>query len=199
MNIAILGGSFDPPHLGHLYIASQVKELLNMDQVWFMPAFQHPFQKALTPVEGRVAMTKLLEDTSIKVSSFEIEQNHSSFTIDTLNSLSAKYPQDTFYWITGSDQLDSFQKYKDWQKIISSHNLIIFPREWILPKFEEKVKQSLQLQEIPKNVILLQDEDLILTNISSTKIRDRVKKGLSIHKYVPDGVEEYIQKHNLYK
>ena len=92
-----------------------------------MPAHHHPFERKLSPVETRFAMTKLLENNTIKVSDFEIKQNPSSFTIDTLKALEQANIDDTFYWITGSDQLEHFHKYKNWEQIVSHHNLIIFP------------------------------------------------------------------------
>lgn len=199
MKIAILGGSFDPPHLGHLSIALQVQELLDMDQVWLMPASHHPFNRDLSPIETRYTMTSFLEADKIKVSDYEIQYNPTSFTIDTLNGLKATRPDDDFYWITGSDQLVHFQKYKDWGEIVSKHNLIIFPREWILPKIDEEVMEKLQLKTIPENVIVLQTKHLILTNISSTKIRERVKNQLPVHYFVPEKVAAFIKKEKLYK
>lgn len=199
MKIAILGGSFDPPHLGHFSIALQVQELLNMDKVWLMPAHQHPFARNLSSVETRYKMVSFMETDKIKVSDYEIHHNPTSFTIDTLNGLKKLHPNDEFYWITGSDQLEHFQKYKDWQDIISKHNLIIFPREWMLPHLKDIVKEKLLLKTILKNVIVLQSESLILSNISSTKIRERVRNNLPIHYFVPEKVAEYIKEKNLYK
>ncbi len=203
MKIAILGGSFDPPHLGHLFIAMQVKEILSMDQIWLMPLYQKSsqaevFHKTLTDVSNRLAMSRLLENDYIRASDFEIKHNHTSFTIDTLDTLTKQNPSDEFFWIFGSDQLASFQQYYKWKEIITKHRLIIFPREWILPQFEEKVKQALQLQSIPENVIVLHEKGLLLTNISSTKIRERVRKHLPVKNFVPIGIEEYIKKHTLY-
>lgn len=199
MKIAILGGSFDPPHLGHFSIALQVQELLNMDEVWLMPAYHHPFERNLSPVTARYTMTSFLQTDKIKVSDFEITQNKTSYTIDTLNRLKKLQPADEFYWITGSDQLEHFQKYKDWQEILFKHNLIIFPREWMLPQLNNIVRKKLILKTIPENVIVLQSESLILSNISSTKIRERIRTGKPIHYFVPEKVAEYIKKHNLYK
>ena len=203
MKIAILGGSFDPPHLGHLFIAIQVRELLHMDQVWLMPLYRKSsqaeiFHKTLTDVSHRLAMTRLLENDSLKASDFEIQQNHKSFTIDTLDLLAKEHPEDSFYWIFGSDQLENFQQYYKWQEIAVRHRLIIFPREWILPQFEEKVKLALRLQSIPENVRVLHEKGLLLTNISSTKIRERIRKSLPVKNFVPVGIEEYINKYSLY-
>jgi nicotinate-nucleotide adenylyltransferase len=199
MKIAILGGSFDPPHLGHLFIALQVKELLDLDEVWLMPVSHHPFERNLSPIAIRLEMTKKLESQGIKTSDFEIKHNPESYTIDTLEGLQKLYPKDVFYWITGSDQLEHFQKYKNWQKILSNHNLIIFPREWMLPHLEEIVKAKLMLSSIPQNVIVLQTNFLLLTNISSTKMRERVKKKLPVHNFLPVGVETIIKKNKLYE
>lgn len=204
MKIGILGGSFDPPHLGHFLIAEQVNEQLGLDQVWLMPmystkAHDKVFQKKLSSVEDRIAMAKILESDKIKVSDFEIKHNQDSITIITLEKLCQLHPEHEFYWITGSDKLETFQKYDRWRDIITQHKLIIFPREWVLPFFKEKVMETLQLRTIPESVIVFQNDHLVLTNISSTLIRLRVKNNLPVHYLVPDGVEEYIKYHNLYK
>lgn len=204
MKIAILGGSFDPPHFGHILVAQQVIEHAEMDEVWLMPNFttatHHKiFQKQLSPAKDRLAMTQLLENEKIKTSNFEITKNKDSITFITLTLLSQKFPQHSFYWITGSDKLETFHLYDDWQKIIANYHLIIFPREKNLSKLDERIKKSLQLQTIPRNVIVLTNKELLLTNISSTAIRERVKKGLSVEFLVPKKVEEYINKHKLYK
>lgn len=204
MKIAILGGSFDPPHLGHILIARQVIEFAGIDRVWLMPnystAAHHAiFQKKLSPPEDRLAMAKLLEEEKIKASDFEFNNNQKSITIITLRMLSEQYPQHTFYWITGSDKLETFHLYDDWQEIITKYHLIIFPREHMLWHLEKRVKESLKLQTIPENVIVLHNKELLLTNASSTAVRERVRKGLPIDFIVLPKVEEYIKKNKLYK
>ncbi len=198
MKIAILGGSFNPPHLGHLLIASQVKEHLQMDQIWLMPSYLHAFHKKLISAKHRLAMTRFLENEYIRVSDFEIKQKKVSYTIDTLNSLANKYPQDTFYWITGSDQLENFKRYKNWKEIIENHRLIIFPRETALPTLKNKVKKYLQLKRIPLSITIIDSEDIALTNISSTLIRQKIRYNKSISYLVPKKVERYIYTHSLY-
>jgi nicotinate-nucleotide adenylyltransferase len=203
MKIAILGGSFDPPHLGHILIARQVIEFAGIDQVWLMPnystAAHHAiFQKKLSPPEDRLAMAKLLEEEKIKASDFEFKNNQKSITIITLRMLSKQYPQHTFYWIMGSDKLEKFHLYDDWQEIITKYHLIIFPREHMLWHLEERVKESLTLQTIPDNIIVLHNKELILTNASSTAIRERVSKNLPIDFIVLPKVGEYIKIHELY-
>lgn len=187
MKIGILGGSFDPPHFGHLSISKQVKTVLGLDEIWLMPCYKHAFQKNLSSVEHRVAMAKFLESDGIKVSEYEIAQNKQSFTVDTLAGLTNKFPEHVFYWIMGSDQIESLRKYKNWQEIVGKYNLIIFPRV------------GFDLKSVTKNVIVLESEGLALNNISSTNIRERVRDNEAIGDMVPKGIEEYIKKHGLYK
>lgn len=204
MKIALLGGSFDPPHLGHVLIANQVKEHTDIDQVWLMPnystaAHHKIFQKQLSPAEDRLAMAKLLENDFIKACDFELMHNQTSITIITLEMLSQTYPEHEFYWITGSDKLETFHKYDRWEDIITQYKMIVFPREHMLWHLDERVREGLQLQTIPENVIVLHNKELLLTNVSSTAIRDRVRKNLSLEYLVPPPVEAYIKSHRLYK
>lgn len=198
MRIAILGGSFDPPHLGHLLIARQVLERLPFDEVWLMPCYRHDFDKVLSDPSHRLAMTKLLEDKHIKTSDFEIKKKGIARTIYTLRELEKVQPKDTFSFIIGSDQLPDFHKWDEWQNLIEEFGLIIFPREIALPHLRDIVKQSLQYNEVPRNVTIMDAQDLVLTNISSTGIRQRVKKGLSIDFLVPERIVQYIHQHKLY-
>ncbi len=204
MKIGILGGSFDPPHLGHYLIARQVLELTGVEEIWILPyyntaSFDKVFEKKLLLPSIRLEMARLLEEESVKVSDFEILYNKSSITIVTLEMLEKKYPEHTFLWIMGSDKLKDFQKYDRWEDLVHKHNLIIFPREHMLWDLEERVKEAFRVDVIPENVIVLNNRDLLLTNISSTLVRERLMKGLSIRHLVMPEVEEYIQKNGLYK
>lgn len=199
MKIAILGGSFDPPHLGHIIIVQQVLELCAIEQVWLLPVFAHSFEKKLAPAFHRLAMTKFLQKDNIQVSDIEIKQKKVNYTIETLEILQRKFPDNKFSFIIGSDQLKDFPRWEGWQTIISEFGLIVFPREIVFEKFKEYVKKTLRLKKIPKNLILLTQKNLVLTNISSTMIRKRVHEEKSIRYLVPKEIEEYITKHKLYK
>lgn len=198
MKIAILGGSFDPPHIGHALAAVQIRELLDLDQIWLMPCFIHPFGKKLSDANHRLSMTKCLENTNIKVSDFELRNRKVSYTIDTLDALSKIYKNDTFYWILSSEDLENFQKWKNWQEIIKKHNLIIFPRE-IQASLKEKIKKCLKLESIPDNITIISLDKLVTTGISSTIIRERVRKNLAITYMVPEKIEQFIQTNKLYR
>lgn len=199
MKIGILGGSFNPPHTGHLILSLQVKKILSLDEIWLMPCFQHPFHKNLAPVEHRLKMTKLLAQDNIKVSNYEINQNKQSYTIDTLRALTQKFCQHTFYWIMGSDQLQNIREYKDWQELTQKYNIIIFPREPMLPNIEKKVKEQLGSKTIPSNITVLKSKKLILTNASSSGIRQKIKNKQPITHLVPQKVIKYITKYHLYE
>lgn len=197
MNIAILGGSFDPPHLGHEEVAKRVKDLDFIDQVWLMPCFLHPFHKSLSHAKHRLNMTKFLESENIKVSDFEIKQGKVSFTIDTLNSLALTYPGHKFYWIISSSELKDFPKWKDWKEIIEKYGLIIFPRLEI-KHVREEIKRILNTQEIPDNITITDSGYFQFQEVSSTEIREKIKKGLVIDDDLNSKVKDYIIENNLY-
>lgn len=198
MNIAILGGSFDPPHNGHLLIAQEVLKHLPIDQVLLMPSYIHPFQKQSSPANDRFMMTKLLESDRIKISNLELQKKSISYTIDTLNELSVIYPKTTFYWIIGSDQLAEFHKWKNWREIVEKYGLIVFPRQNAKKHIDTLVKNTLKIETIPGNVIPMNQQNLSVCNISSTEIRKKVKRGEQISSLVPKKVANYIDKHRLY-
>ncbi len=198
MRIAILGGSFDPPHKGHIVIAKQILKQFLLDEVWLMPCYSHPFNKRLSAPIHRLSMTKYLEEKNIKASDFEIQQKKTSFTIDTLRNLSKQFPSYTFYWLIGSDQLPSFPKWKNWQEIIQNYHLIVFPRETETKNLREEVKMFLSLEDIPTNIIAVDSDLLKKTDTSSTQIRKFVKEKKSIDELVPKDIKNYIVAHKLY-
>ncbi len=195
MRIAILGGSFDPPHNGHVKIAENVLKKLAFDVVWLMPCFAHAFGKQLSPPQNRLSMARLLETSTVKISDFEIQKAGISISVETLEELAKQYPTDRFSWIIGSDQIKDFPKWDYWQEIISLYGLIIVKRDE-KENLEDKTKKALGMQTLD-GITFLACEDI--PNISSTEIREKVKRGESIDALVPKNIEEYIKKHGLYK
>jgi nicotinate-nucleotide adenylyltransferase len=199
MKIGVLGGSFDPPHIGHSLIAQQIQEIYSLDEIWLMPTFRHPFEKKTESSDHRLAMTKFLENKFIKTSTIEIDQKQVSYTIDTVRKLTKKYPDHSFYWIIGSDQLAQVKKWKDWKELFKTSQFIVFPRPYEKENMEEVVKEAFGLDAVPGNIQLVPVKDVVLIDISSTKVRNRVKSGKSIHYMVDPQVESYIKKEKLYK
>lgn len=203
MKIAILGGAFDPPHIGHYMVARQVKELLHMDEVWFMvcysyfPEFPDKLMR-ITKYEDRYRMASFLDDADgLRVSDFEKNFNPRSRTVDTLRLLKEKRPEDTFHWVIGSDTLPTFHLWNEWEKMVKQENLIIFPRDTDFVTLERRVKDAFVLAAIPQNITVMQGK-LIVSNIASTQIRERLKNKLPVSSFVIPKVEDYINIHKLY-
>jgi nicotinate-nucleotide adenylyltransferase len=189
MKIGILGGSFDPPHFGHLSLSQQLLKANIVDEVWLSPCFSHAFDKKMSWVENRVAMAKLLTNNKIKMSEIEAKRERTSYTIETLEALSQLHPQHVFFWIMGSDQVPLFTKYKNWQKILGKYNLIVFPRENMI---------NTEIKNIKNHIIFLDPKEFKIINASSTEIREKVKMGKSISGLVPQSIAQYISEQRLY-
>lgn len=202
MKIAILGGAFDPIHIGHYLVAQQVKEQLKMNEVWLMvcysyfPEFPDKLQR-ITPYEERYKMAKLGTHGDLFVSDFEEKYNKRSRTIDTLRLLKKQYPKDEFYWIIGSDALPTFRLWNHWEELVSNHNLIVFPRDTDFKTLEKRACESFGVKKIPKNITILSG-NLIVSTVSSTHVRERVKNGYPIIPLVGNTVKKYIDENKLY-
>ena len=183
MKIGLLGGKFNPPHLGHILIAQQVLDFGGFDEVWFVPNYGQSFHEPVAPVEDRLAMTKLIKMYKTVVSTLEIDNELDGKTIHLLPFL----PKGNKYtFIIGSDQLATFHRWGEYKTLVKQMPFLIFPR------------YGYPSEPIYENMSVLGHKALIASNISSTKVRERVKMGLSIDQFVPDGVAEYIEKHKLY-
>lgn len=204
MKIAILGGAFDPIHIGHYLVASQVKEQMKMDEVWLMVCYSYfpefpDKQSRITSFDERFKMAKAFAGKELIVSNFEEQNNKRSRTIDTLRLLKQHNPKDTFYWIIGSDALPTFKLWNHWEELVRDHNLVIFPRDTDFFTLEQRVLTSFNLKTIPSNIHILEGKNLIVSTISSTHMRDRVKNELPIEHFTSKNVIEYIKEKKLYK
>ncbi len=184
--VGCLGLSADPPHNGHKEIARLFLDKGLLDEIWLIPCYEHSFDKPLSKPKHRWQMTKLLEETGIKVSNVEFSRQRKSYTIDTIKILKEKYPLYQFFWIIGSDIIKSkdYLRWKDWQILSSLVNFWVISR----PGFE--------LKKIDSDFTLVENQ---ISDLSSSEIRERVRCGLSINGLVPIGVKHYIERHNLYR
>lgn len=188
MKIALFGGRFDPPHNGHLHIAREVlKSVPDIDEVWLVPANTHPWRPIEASASDRLAMTKLLAEENIRVSDIDIRRGGETYTIDTINEL-LQTTSNTYVFICGADQLEDFAKWRAYQELEKKLHFVVFPR----------IGYDI-LGVLPKNVTILAANDFIATDDSSTQIRERIKKGLSIADLVPEKVEKYILNKRLYR
>ena len=195
MRIGLLGGTFDPVHIGHLIGAQAAADQIGLDQVLFVPAANPP-HKSTVPIseaEHRVAMLKLAVADNGRFAIYldEIERGGSSYTIDTIRRFRQTLaPQDELFFILGADNLAEFTTWKDWRAICRESRLISLKREGF-----SAVDYS--IPEPLKQVEILW-VDMPLIGISSTDIRSRIVAGTSTRYWVPQSVAEYIETHSLY-
>lgn len=189
MNVTLFGGSFNPPHIGHQLVIAQAFELAPIDEIWLLPMYQHVFSKndTLAPVKQRLTMTKMLENHRIRTQTCEIDQKMSGQTIEPVKYLIKKYPQHQFSFLMGSDQLKSFNQWGSWQELIKLVPFYIYPRA------------GFAMRPLWSNMTALTHPLQIITNISSTMVRKRLKSGLTIKHLVPTPVAEYIARNAIYK
>ncbi|WP_099158571.1 nicotinate-nucleotide adenylyltransferase [Virgibacillus ndiopensis] len=184
--VGILGGTFDPPHLGHLIIAEEVRNELLLDEVWFIPSYEPPHkQKASTSSSDRITMVQLAiaNNAAFKMNTIEIERLGKSYTFDTMNILNDTYPDTTFYFIIGADMVEYLPHWNRINELIKIVNFVGVKR----PGFHLKTEYSIQKIDIP------------MIDISSTLIRDRLSANKSVKYLIPQRVETYIKGKRLYE
>jgi len=189
MKIAILGGTFNPPHIGHLIIGERAHSVLKLDRVFFIPANIPPIKGKFTEIgkHHRLKMTQLAtkDNPHFTVLDWELKRGGVSYTIDTVNEIRAKLSPTEIYLIMGWDQAQIFDKWKDHNKLVELCKLIVFTR----PGYESTLPA------------ILKDNGKMLPlyiDISSSMIRDMLMRGESIRYLVPNAVISYIYKHKLY-
>ena len=181
MRIALLGGSFDPPHLAHQQIAQYLREQELVDEVRFVPARQHPFGKPLSPVTARLEMCQLL---GVNIETYELDQPELSYSYKTLQALAEREPKNTFQWVIGSDNLQSFNKWFAYEKILQEFGVLVYPRAGF--GFEPIYTGMKVLEKAPTMLV------------SSTEIRQKVRDGEDVTGLVGAAVSKYIKDHRLY-
>jgi nicotinate-nucleotide adenylyltransferase len=187
--LGVMGGTFDPIHNGHLVAASEVASALNLDQVVFVPTGD-PWQKqGVTGGEHRYLMTVIATAANPRfmVSRVDIDRDKPTYTVDTLNDLKAKYPDAELFFITGSDAIAQILAWHEVEKL------------WELAHFVAVSRPGhvLEVPEVPAGTFT--SVEVPALSISSTDCRERVAKGEPIWYLVPDGVVQYIGKHDLYR
>ncbi|RMC24191.1 MULTISPECIES: nicotinate-nucleotide adenylyltransferase [unclassified Lactobacillus] len=183
--IGILGGTFNPVHLGHLLVAQQVVTKLHLDEIWFIPTNIPPLKDApkVSP-EDRANMLELAthDNPQFYVKLFELFRGGVSYTVDTLRHLHNIQPQNHYYLIIGSDQVNNLKSWKEPTKIAQLATLVGVQR----PGYPQKAALPIIWVDVPK------------VEISSTLIRQTIAMGGSIKYLVPEAVENYLYQKRLY-
>ena len=197
--VGILGGTFDPIHVGHLMTAEAVRDEYHLDKVIFIPAAVPPHKQNqdVTEAMHRYVMTVLAtcSNPNFEVSDIEMNRPVPSYTIDTIRELLERFGEDTeFYFITGADAIQEIHTWDRIEELLEMCHFIGASRQVCLPDVNQ-IKAS--FGELGKRKIhRLETPEL---EISSTDIRNRIKKGYSIKYIVPTAVEQYIYKQGLYR
>ncbi|MBM3247959.1 MAG: nicotinate-nucleotide adenylyltransferase [Candidatus Omnitrophica bacterium] len=187
--IGIFGGTFDPIHNGHIMIAEEVFKELNLDKIIFVPANipPHKLHIKIANAQDRYNMTKLAVDynDNFEVSDIELKRQGPSYSIDTINELKENIKQDAeFYFIIGSDSIPELRYWKDFNKLLKIVKFVVVNR----PRHGFK--------GVPPGALRIQLRGM---DISSSKIRNRIKEAESVDSLVPEEVKQYITKQGLYK
>ncbi len=208
--IGVLGGTFDPLHLGHLRAAEVARDALRLDKVLFVPAATPP-HKTSVPVTDAGHRAGMLEralsgEPFFEISRIELERGGRSYTIDTLDALAARSKDSRFIFVTGTDAFVEIQTWKSWRRLLTSHWFVVHER----PGFPVEAARA----ALPKDVesAVLDDSELRagseprvlflrrpMLRVSSTEIRRSVEENRSIRFLVPDAVAEYIREFRLYR
>ncbi len=187
--IGIFGGTFDPPHKGHIAIAEKAMKQLSLDTIYFVPAYlpPHKLQHYSITAKHRLTMVKLAIDghKDFKVSTIELRRRGISYTVDTLKSFRNRFPNAALILIIGADNLGQFQSWKSPRAILQLASLAVYKRRGF--------NQSLKNQNIAFQPIKGQ-----LLQVSSTEIRNKIAMGLNIRALVASSIAHYIKQQSLY-
>ena len=192
MNLGIYGGTFNPPHLGHLIVAESVRDQLRLDKILFTPSFSTPnkYDPLLAPAPDRLAMTQLAIEGNpdFEISDLEIRRTGLSYTIDTIMGLENLFPESKLSLLIGSDNFLDFQSWKSPREILARVQLVVMNRPGIAaPPARNEYSRLVTFVNVPQ------------IGISGTDIRRRIKLQRSIRYLVPRSVEEYILRHKLFQ
>ncbi|WP_026281386.1 nicotinate-nucleotide adenylyltransferase [Paenibacillus massiliensis] len=193
MKVGIMGGTFDPIHIGHMLAAEAARDGYALDQIWFMPSHIPPHKRAAGATgEQRLAMTReaVACNSAFEVLDLEIRRGGVSYTIDTIRALQELHPDKDFYFIIGADMVNYLAAWEQIEELASRITFIGLRR----PGFE------LALDLLPPflhNKVLLADMPVV--DISSTDIRERLATGHSVRYMIPESVYEYIRKGRMYE
>ena len=190
--LGLFGGTFDPPHLGHLALAEHARDRLRLDEVRFIPAGQPPHKRGMpmTPAAGRLAMTRraVRGNPAFTVSTVETRRGGPSFTIETLRELAAREPGTRLFLLMGADSLDDFATWRHPKAILKLATLVVAGR----PGAGGRTSRT----SANRRLVRLDNAEIAL---SSSLVRARVRTGRSVRYLVPDAVAAYIARHRLYQ
>jgi nicotinate-nucleotide adenylyltransferase len=193
VRLAIFGGSFDPPHVGHLLAASDACDQLGLDRLVFVPAATQPLKagRATASAAQRLEMVRLTagDDPRFQVSDVEVERGGLSFTVDTLADFATQFPAADRYLLLGSDVLGSFARWKDPGRVVALARPVLLTRQSDAAVELPDALRNGTVRQLPTRRV----------DVSSSEIRERIRGGQSIRGFVTDAVAAYIERGGLYR
>ena len=209
MRVALLGGTFDPPHVGHLLVASDAFESLRLDRLVFVPASQQPLKRESIAAAAahRLRMVELMTqgDRRFSVDEIEIRRTGLSYTVDTLEEYARRLPESERFFLLGADAFATLDQWRDPARILGLARLVIIPRatEAGSPapgtsRGEDELTRRARAiggaGTVPPLSLVARRVD-----VSSSEIRERVRTGRPIRGFVTDAVLQYIESNGLYR
>lgn len=184
--VGILGGTFNPPHYGHLLIANEVLAALDLDEIWFMPNGEPPHKKKVESIsdEERLQMIKMAikGNEAFRIETIELTRKGPSYTVDTMRLMNQQYPEYQFFFIIGADMIEYLPKWRHIDELVKLVQFVGVER----PSYS-------QLTDYPVLYV-----DVPAVDISSSMIRERLKNGKTVRYLLPDSVINFIEEKHLY-
>jgi len=191
MKIGLYFGSFNPIHIGHLAIANYIVEFSDIDELWFIISPQNPEKNKTSLLQDyhryQMVCAAIEEFPKMKASKIEFTLPKPSFTINTLLHLDEYYPQHTFTLIMGGDNLQTFNKWKKYETILSNYKILVYNRPHCIIPDEFKNHPSISYLDAP------------LMEISSSFIRESIHNKKNIRAFMPEAAWKYLDEMNFYK
>ncbi|NRD75907.1 nicotinate-nucleotide adenylyltransferase [Bacillus sp. BRMEA1] len=184
--IGILGGTFDPPHNGHLLIANEILHALELDKIWFMPNQEPPHKRKSGAVnnEERLQMLELAlaDNPAFEIQAIELDRTGPSYTVDTMRIIRERYPEHQFYFIIGADMIEYLPKWHQIEELIELVQFVGVER----PSYSQLTDYPILYVDVPA------------FEVSSSMIRERLLSGKYVQYLLPDPVIDYIKERHLY-
>lgn len=197
--IGIMGGTFNPIHIGHLILGQTALEQFQLNKVLFMPTKNPPHKRydhiLDDTIRAEMVELSIKNNPNFELSTFELDRDGITYTADTLIQLTKQHPEEEYYFIVGADSLFHIDRWKDPKTIFELSTVLAAVRGQKTNK--EMLQKILELNEKFHTTVELLGSPII--DISSSEIRERARKGMDIQYYVMPKVASYIQKNNLYR
>ena len=198
LRTGIFGGSFNPIHKGHISLVRQLKKKARLDEVWLMVSPQNPLKHSSELLDDnlRLEMARMAVEgeQGIIACDYEMHLPKPSYTWNTLQALTKDYPDREFFLLIGGDNWALFNRWYHYEDILSRYPIVVYPR-----KMQDDNLKTPELLNSLDKITTPQIIDAKLLDISSTEIRERIKKGKGIRRMVPKAVADYIEKEGLYE